>query len=474
MPPQLATLVCFAFIGAMLWLDRRRVPGVSRAIWIPFTWMFLGGSRFASQWIALGPPQAMSAAAYDEGSPLDRNVFLALLLAGAWVVWQRRPNWASLLGRNPWIVAFFAFAALSIFWADDPFIAFKRWIKGVGTLIMVLVIVTERRSLEALGVILRRLAFVLIPLSILFIKFYPDLGRSYHMGAPMFTGVTFQKNSLGQLCLYLAIYFAWALLYRREIAAATGRRAEALPLLLTAPLIAWTLYMSHSATSMALAVAGVSMLAVTRLRVFRASPRTLLAAGVLAVAVAAVLEVAFDMKETLIRFMGRDPDLTDRKPVWEMLLEMVPNALIGAGYESFWSGPRLGEIWRRMGTGGTGIQQAHNGYLELYLSLGAIGVGLLALAILAALLAVRRDLRFDYPGAVFRLVLLIVVVVYNYTEAAYKPLNNLFILLLFCMLCRRNALAASLQHEPKMSVPVPAENLEHGPAIGPHPRAGLH
>ena len=44
---------------------------------------------------------------------------------------------------------------------------------------MVLVILTEKRPYEAVGVILRRLAFLLLPLSVLFIRYYPDLGREY-------------------------------------------------------------------------------------------------------------------------------------------------------------------------------------------------------------------------------------------------------------------------------------------------------
>jgi len=80
---------------------------------------------------------------------------------------------------------------------------------------MALVILTERRPYEALGFVMRRLAFVLMPLSVLFIRFYPELGRQYHQGIPMLTGVAFSKNSLGQLCMLLGIYFCWELLLGR-------------------------------------------------------------------------------------------------------------------------------------------------------------------------------------------------------------------------------------------------------------------
>ena len=51
-------------------------------------WMFFCGSRFASQWLDLGPPESMDVVSYDEDSPLDRNVFLALMFAGIAVLGQ--------------------------------------------------------------------------------------------------------------------------------------------------------------------------------------------------------------------------------------------------------------------------------------------------------------------------------------------------------------------------------------------------
>jgi hypothetical protein len=37
----------------------------------------------------------------------------------------------------------------------------------------------------------------------------------------------------------------------------------------------------------------------------------------------------------------------------------------------------------------------------------------------------------DHADGALRLTLVLIVLIYNYTEAAFKPLNNLFVLLLF-------------------------------------------
>ena len=44
---------------------------------------------------------------------------------------------------------------------------------------MVLVLLTERHPYEAIGITLRRLSFLLLPASVLFVRYYPDLGRGY-------------------------------------------------------------------------------------------------------------------------------------------------------------------------------------------------------------------------------------------------------------------------------------------------------
>jgi hypothetical protein len=406
--------------------------------------MFFAGSRFASQWLNLGAPEAMGVEIYSDGSPIDRNVFLVLFVLGVGVLLRRRLHWAELLSSNIWIVLFFLFCAVSATWSDDPFISLKRWVKGFGSIVMALILLTERQPHAALTLVLRRLAFVLVPLSILFIKYFPDLGRSYHMGVPMFTGVAFQKNSLGQLCMLLAVYFSWALLFRSLVTAQTSlsqpSRAVAGLMLI---MLTWLLLLAQSATALALTAGTVCFFFVARLRYFERQPSRLIGSAIATAVAIATLEYFFQLKDRVIVMLGRQPDLTDRMPVWEMVLEMVPNNWVGAGYETFWSGPRLHYIWERIG----GIVQAHNGYIDMYANLGMIGLGLLLVAVLAGLFNACRSLYSDYPHAVLRVAFILVALVYNYTEAAFKPLNNVFVLLLYSIVVLRvSPLAARVAH----------------------------
>src|SRR5215469_2166648 len=166
--PQFAAVVCGLFVVYLLRVDARRTD-VSGALWIPLVWMFLSGSKFVSVWLNFSA--APDSDPYMEGSPLDAAVFSALMAAGVIALLRRRLNWGQLVRQNGWIWGFFLLGAASIVWSETPFITSKRLLKALGTVIMALVILTENEPYVAVGVVLRRLAFLTLPLSVVFIKY---------------------------------------------------------------------------------------------------------------------------------------------------------------------------------------------------------------------------------------------------------------------------------------------------------------
>lgn len=422
MPSQLALLICIFFILYLFRLDlKKKIDGVSRAIWIPLIWIGISGSRFVSGWLTLGSP-VTSADAYLEGSPVDRAIFLILILSGVVILVRRRLNWGELFTQNAWIWLFFIFGAISFFWSDYPFVSLKRWIKALGNVIMVLVILTEARPYEAIGVIFRRFAFLLLPLSVLFIKYYPHLGRAYHMGLPTVTGVCNQKNELGQSCLLSGIYFCWDVLLNRREEIESGRLLHYSIYLILLSMIAWLLYMTDSATSLACMVVAICLLLVGRLPVVAREPCRILTLCIACVVLFGIMEFFFDVKDTVITMLGRSPDLTTRVPMWEELLAWVKNPIVGYGWEGFWLGVRREILIKKWS-----VWNAHNGYLETYLNLGLVGLFFLVGWILSGLRKVSRYLVSDYPAAMLRLCFIAVVVLYNWTEVAFQGVNNMWL-----------------------------------------------
>jgi exopolysaccharide production protein ExoQ len=425
MPPRIATLICILLILYLFWIDREKNEGVSFSIWIPFFWIVIAGSRFVSNWLTPGSPE-LSVDAYLEGNPLDRAIFLILILSGITVLVRRRLNWGVWLRENTWIWLYFLFGAISILWSDYPFVAFKRLFKALGNVIMVLIILTEERPYASLGVILRRFSFLLLPLSVLFIKYYPDLGRGYHMGQPMLTGVAGQKNGLGTICLISGIYFSWSWLLSQSTAHASEKRRHYSVYLIILPMISWLTYISNSATSLACLIVALCIFAVGRQPVMVMRPQRILYLSITCLSLFGIMEIAFDIKNSVIAMLGRQPDLTTRVPMWQDLLTMVKNPLLGFGFESFWMGDRQKIVFERWGlTGNT-----HNGYLQMYLDLGYIGIFFVVAWILSGLRNVARKLIIDYPVAILRFCFIVVVCFYNYTEATLIGVSNIWIIFL--------------------------------------------
>ena len=132
-------------------------------------------AAFAMAWGQAG----QSAQALEDGNPLDRISLLALILLAIGILMSRSFNWGIFFTRNLALMAFLSFALVSVFWSDFPFISFKRWFRDLGNYLVILVVLSDPRPLEAVRALLRRLCYLLIPLSILLIKYYLISGEHY-------------------------------------------------------------------------------------------------------------------------------------------------------------------------------------------------------------------------------------------------------------------------------------------------------
>ena len=448
---SLAELVYAGIIAALFVSDWRTRKKVSFAMLIPLAWAFVIASRPVGMWLnpnALGS----STGQFVDGSPIDRNFYIGLIVAAGIVLLRRRIEWGAVIKNNLFVVLFIAYCGLSIAWSDYPFISMKRWVKELGTFLMVLVVLTDVNPDAAMKTLFRRLSFLLIPLSVLFVKYLPELGRFYSRWTWewFYVGVTDGKNSLGALGMLAGIFFMWTLirkesdpdLKQREqpagappsktapVPTASGAiakkptREPLWPRLLILVMTAWLLQKAQSAT----AVGCVLLASATffSARMFGFSSRLL--KGVLAAsAIFAAVAAASGGLPLLYEFLGRDATLTGRTDVWGLVLSVPINEMIGTGYESFWLGDRTEVLTRQFSFP---INQAHNGFIEIYLSLGLIGVALFAGIIIGGFRNILRALDRRAPLAVFRLVCLIAVVLSNITEAGVRSTSLMWFMLL--------------------------------------------
>ncbi len=421
-PPIVALFLTVAFVVFLFRRDIRERPDVTSALWVPLIWFLIICSRQVSEWLNTFGLHA-GAITLEEGSPLDRCIYLGLIAAGTYVLSKRHVQVSEIIRQNQWLTIFFIYCFLAIFWSDFPFVAFKRWIKVLGHPIMALIVLTEPDPLEALTRLIKRCAYVIVPVSILFIKYYPELGRGFDhwTGAPTNNGITTNKNTLGVDCLILGFFFFWHLLQTRSLERGKLRRNE---LFLTGGFLLaiwWLFSMAHSSTALVSFFVGVLVVLILGLRfVDKRFIGTYVVIGVLALLAA---EWAFGIYASAIQLLGKDSTLTDRTLLWSELLKVKINPLFGAGFEGFWLGDRFRNFaesrwWQP--------NQAHNGYLETYLNLGLVGLVLLIVLLIATFWKVRRELLTNFQFGRFRLGFLAAVVAYNWTEAAFKNISAIW------------------------------------------------
>jgi O-antigen ligase len=416
------------FIFFFLRIDKDPRGDVSKAMLIPFAWMCIAGSRYVGQWLKPRDPNNLSV--YLEGSPVDRAVILFLIVAGIVVLARRKLSWIEIFTKNIWVWLYFLYGLISIAWADYPFVALKRWIKGLGTVIMVLIILTEIKPYKALENALRKMAFLLLPLSVLFIKYIPHLGRAYHRGRPMYTGVAGHKNGLGILCLVAGIYFCWMFLYRTVERSNLKDKARIGFYASMVLMIVWLTYKANSATSLSCMIVGIFVIVLSRMPAFRKNPQRILYIVISFFIIFISLEAFFGVKDKIFMLLGREPTLTSRVPMWKDLISMVSNPILGFGYDSFWMGARQEYMYMNWGI----IGNAHNGYLEMYLNLGLIGVFFIAAWFASGLAKIRRYLQVDYAVGILRVTLILVAAIHSYAEASFYGVSLTWMLLFLAIM----------------------------------------
>ena len=463
LPPTVALFFTVAFIVFLFRRDIREKPDVTGALWLPLIWLLPACSRPVSAWLNIFGLPVSGGASEQEGSPLDASFSFALILVGLCVLNRRQVRLSEVIQNNGWLIVFLLYCFISIAWSDFPFVAFKRWIKILGHPIMALIILTEPDPEEAVKRLMKRCAYVVVPVSILFIKYYPQWGwASDEWGALAYTGITTNKNALGADCLTLGLFFFWYLLQIWPLERDKRRRNE---LLLTGGFLMaiwWLFSQAHSATSLTSFFIGALIVVFVGIRSIN---KNFLGTYMLAALVLyAAAELAFGISARFSEALGRGAGLSGRTLLWTRLLEMDINPILGTGFESFWLGKRLEGI--------EGIfffipNQAHNGYLETYLTLGLIGLFILIALIIATFRKIHAGLFRNFEWARCRLGFLAAIVIYNWTEAAFKTINPLwFAFYLIAMDYPRTQLTSA---ERSVGFARPEEEIEVAYAQGEEP-----
>jgi exopolysaccharide production protein ExoQ len=433
MNPSVAILICACVIGGLLYLDREKTVHVSKALWLPGLWIGILGSRPLSSWFGVNPTTYVQ----TEGSPFDAAVYGVLLTLAIGVVIRRKDRSRTLLRANWPILLYFLFGFVSITWAHDPSIAFKHWIKAIGDLAMVLVIATDAHPVAAMRRLVSRVGMILFPISVLLIKYFDNLGRGYtDDGLRMNTGVTTNKNSLGLMVLVVAIVVLWNVysLVIDKNKPNRNRRLLAQTVLLAFGLVLFG--MADCSTGKACFILGGLLTIALNRRGVRKRPGRVHVLN-LAIVLVATFAFLFSGQAGIANALGRESGMSGRTDIWAAVIGAAPNSIVGAGFESFWISPSVQMFQRTLLDSGwypplvKVLNEAHNGYIEVYLNLGWIGICLIALILMSGYAKAYKAFQRDPEVGSLFLAYIAVTAVYAITEAGFRfmCLSWIFLLL---------------------------------------------
>jgi O-antigen ligase len=199
-------------------------------------------------------------------------------------------------------------------------------------------------------------------------------------------------------------------------------------------MIAWLINRAQTSTALVAFIIGSSVIIGLQSSVIWRHFTTFLLAGCVA---AALLLSLTNIKDTIILDLGEDTTLTGRTGLWAYLRQTSVNPIVGDGFESFWSEKRK-EVMKQIPEFRFGPNQAHNGYLEMYLNLGALGLIALCAMVVSGYVKARRRMLAAGPdgertsteedGIVqFTVAFLLAYLATNWTDAGFRSVNFVFL-----------------------------------------------
>jgi exopolysaccharide production protein ExoQ len=350
--------------------------------------------------------------ASSEGQPVIQLVFGLIYLAVILLLLKKftKPL-LFLIRKEKWTFALCLWVFASVAWSVEPAETFRRALALAGTSIAGLYIglryePNQQHRMIAfvvgLGAVASLAAGLLFP------------GSAIESGT--LEGIYHNKNTLGTEMALGLLCFALLLL---------GQRKHRLRHAAMLVLCGIALILSRSATAIVVTFLMLALLPLRKIINLRIGPFIYMMT-VSGVAITSIFFWTVGHLDMILQTLGRDSSLTGRIPLWQLVTkEIGERPFQGYGFSAFWTsseGQRVSDTvaWD------VAVPHAHNGFLEVWLGIGLIGLCILVVGMLRNLfLAVRVARTNRGIDQAWPLVLLIFVILYNLTENSLLTVNSL-------------------------------------------------
>jgi O-antigen ligase len=370
-----------------------------------------------------GPLVVILSGGHSEGlstAPPDFAIVrLCFLLIYIITLCYLAPHWkraAYLLVKDKWILLLMIIIFFSIFWSVDARQTITRSVAIFGTTLFGIYFATRyslKQQLYLLGWALG-LASVM---SVLFAVALPRYGIMQGVHAGDWRGIYTHKNGLGANMALSTITFL-------VLAVSDKKRTWIFCIGIFLSLLLLLLSTSTSPLVYLMVLTPTFVVA----RIFRWSYRLKTLAISLVMTLSYVLAiVGVTQAEAIARAFGKDLTLTGRTTLWGYVWELIQKKpWLGYGYGALWSDTRsaTGHIWQILGWE---APHAHNGFLEVWLGLGILGLSVLVIHIATRFVRILTLISQTKASVYFfPLMILLLTIINNLTEYTVMERNSIY------------------------------------------------
>ena len=323
-----------------------------------------------------------------------------------------------ILIKNKYILLFLVIVGLSSWWSVLPDQTFRYSIYAAGTTAFGLYLATRYTLKEQLTLFSWTYVLILI-LSLIFIIALPQYGIMGAIHAGAIRGIYTHKNIFGLVMVPGTVIF-----FLRAI---SGKNKSWLYWLFFSLTIA-LIVLSRSTSSLGNLLVMLTLCLVYRIFRWRYEVliSVILAATVIGVA-GLLWFVHYGQSDLLFVAIGKDATLTGRTDIWRYVWDQIQlRPWLGYGLAAFWNGLDGPSAYVELALT-TSVVYAHNGFLDLWLSLGFVGLSVFALSFFTAVknsLALIR--KTNTPEGFWPLLYLSYILLSNIAEGSIPTLDNFF------------------------------------------------
>jgi exopolysaccharide production protein ExoQ len=345
-----------------------------------------------------------------------RLLFTVTYIVSLFLITLRWKKAGYVFSRDKFVWLLLLVSTLSIFWSLDSDITIRRVFGLTGTMIFGLYLAsryTLKEQLQLCAYMLGISAFMCLVFAVLF----PQYGIGSAGDPTAWRGIYPQKNVLGKRFVLSAAIFLFLATTNRE-----NRRFSWLGYMISGVLV----LLSKSATSLGNLIM-ITAVFLTYDRILRLNYKTMIPVITFLSTVSIAFYIWFTSQaDTVLGTVGKDTTLTGRADLWPAVLNMIEKKpWLGYGYGAFWIGD-TSEASIVLQAAQWDAPNAHNGFLDLWLALGLLGllVFLIGFVInfLRAIYLFRQNQASEH---LWLLVYLTFIILSNLTETTLLEQNSL-------------------------------------------------